>query len=130
MNTLTSIFTREIPPDIRIPVLRALTQRPLVQGQWATNRKGCLMAVAAGKIQGISMREFKRIRDPSLFSAQVLGISENRVEAGYQEWDALSKRQAARFIRRMKVELGILEGKPRPNVVVRTAAKVRDLVTA
>jgi hypothetical protein len=136
METLRSIFTREIDPSIRTRVMRALTTRRLIQHDWVTRSGGCLMAVALNEVTRIPMRKIKNQGDPTPLAATALGLTERRVKEGYVEWDKMTERQAREFISQLKADLRAELATQKAirfagqNVLQRTVTRVRELVSA
>ncbi len=120
-------------PAIRPMVTDALINRPRVQGRWfGDGGSGCFWVIAAQRVTGISRRMLQR--DPAEQTAQIFGVSEERVEAVYNEWDDLPPERLEMFIEnlRQQVAADVAAGRQTPRRSIRERAQTafRELVTA
>jgi hypothetical protein len=128
--TLSGIIA-DVNPAIRLSVIDSITQGRTIQGQWlGPDKSGCFMALATMRVMGMSRRRFRKQQSLSRISALALGVTRDRVRAGYTEWDGLSQNDLDKFIEGLRAQAAAIRAANPPSIVQRTIHRVREFASA
>ena len=112
IEDLEIFFTQTIPPQLRRPVLEAITTKKMLSRKYVAfaNGEGCPLVVAAAAAANESIREF--VKGEGAFVQKIaltLRVPAESVKAVYLTWDELPRRRQMEFISLMKERLAQLD---------------------